>query len=62
MLKKEFQQKDVNRMRNLISGKVTDKTAIQSGYEKHQETHKEGDVWEEDGKKWTIKRYQAKRY
>lgn len=55
MLKKEFQQKDVNRMRNLITGKVTDKTAIQSGYEKHQESYEEGDVWEENGKKWTIK-------
>lgn len=55
MLNKEFQQKDVTRMRNLITGKVTDKTAIQSGYEKHQESYKEGDVWEEYGKKWTIK-------
>lgn len=55
MLKKEFQQKDVNRMRNLITGKASDKTATQAGYEKHQETYKEGDVWEEKGKKWTIK-------
>jgi hypothetical protein len=55
MLKKEFQQKDVNRMRNLISGKTLDKTATQAGYEKHQDFHKEGDVWEEKGKKWTIK-------
>jgi len=55
MLKKEFQQKDVNRMRNLISGKSTDKTATQAGYEKHQESYKEGDIWEEKGKKWTIK-------
>lgn len=55
MLKKEFQEKDVNRMRNLISGKATDKTSVQAGYEKEQLTYKEGDIWEERGKKWTIK-------
>jgi len=54
-LKKEFSKRDVQRMRNLITGKSGDKTQIQAGYEKIQQDHKEGDVWEEDGKKWTIK-------
>ena len=55
MLKKEFTQRDVTRARNLITGKVHDRTAIQSGYEKHEDHHEEGDIWEEKGKKWTIK-------
>jgi len=55
-LKKEFSKKDVARLRNLLTGKTGDKTQIQSGYEKKTEDHSEGDVWEEDGKTWTIKR------
>ena len=55
-LKKEFTKRDVTRMRNIISGNTNDATQIQSGYEKHIEKHKEGDVWEEDGKKWTIQK------
>lgn len=54
-LKKEFNPRDVQRMRNIITGKAGDKTQIQTGWEKNQETHKEGDVWEENGKNWTIK-------
>jgi hypothetical protein len=54
-LKKEFGQRDVQRMRNIISGNTGDRTQIQTGYEKGISTHKEGDVWEENGKKWTIK-------
>ena len=55
-LKKEFTKKDVTRMRNLITGKSGEKTQIQSGYEKNQEDHKEGDVWQDSsGKSWTIK-------
>ena len=55
MLKKEFTQRDVQRARNLLTGKANDKTAIQSGYEKQSQTHTEGDIWEENGKQWTIK-------
>lgn len=55
MLKKQFDPRDVARMRNLITGKYGDKTRIQSGYEKQSIHRKEGDVWEEDGKTWTIK-------
>lgn len=54
-LKKEFNPRDVQRMRNIITGKTGDKTQIQTGYEKNSQIHKEGDVWEENGKKWTIK-------
>lgn len=54
-LKKEFAQKDVQRMRNIISGKSGERTSIQSGYEKIKKDYIEGDVWEENGKQWTIK-------
>lgn len=54
-LKKEFSKRDVQRMRNIITGKTGDKTQIQAGWEIGKEDHKEGDVWMEDGKKWTIK-------
>jgi uncharacterized Zn finger protein len=54
-LKKEFNPRDVQRMRNIITGNTGDRTQIQTGYEKNNQVHKEGDVWDEDGKKWTIK-------
>jgi len=54
-LKKEFKQRDVQRMRNIITGKSGDRTQVLGGWENKIEEHKEGDVWEEDGKKWTIK-------
>lgn len=54
-LKKEFSKRDVQRMRNIIGGNAGDRTQLQAGWEKHTEKHEEGDVWEEDGKKWTIK-------
>ena len=54
-LKKEFKQRDVQRMRNIITGKSGDRTQILSGWESKKEEYKEGDVWEEDGKTWTIK-------
>ena len=55
LLKKEFKTRDVQRMRNIITKKTGDKTGVQVGYTKAYEDHKEGDVWEERGKKWTIK-------
>lgn len=54
-LKKEFNPRDVQRMRNIITGKTGDRTQIQTGWEKNNQEHKEGDVWEENGKSWTIK-------
>ena len=55
VLKKEFSKRDVQRMRNLITGKTGEATQTQVGWEKRKEEHKEGDVWEEDGRTWTIK-------
>jgi len=55
MLKREFRERDVQRMRNIIKKEYTAKTVTQVGYTKTQVEHKEGDVWEENGKKWTIK-------
>lgn len=54
-LKKEFSKRDVQRMRNLITGKSGDRTQVLAGWDKHKVDHKEGDVWEEDGRTWTIK-------
>ena len=54
-MKKEFSKKDVQRMRNIITGKTGDKTQTLAGWQKKQEDHKEGDIWEEYGRKWTIK-------
>lgn len=54
-LKKEFSKRDVTRMRNIITGKTGDRTQVQAGWELNKQDHKEGDVWEVDGKKWTIK-------
>ena len=39
-LKKEFAPKDVQRMRNLLTGKAGEKTGIQSGYEKSRQDHR----------------------
>ena len=55
MLKKEFKRKDVQRVRNLVRGKTGDATGIQIGYNKKIKDYKEGDVWKENGKTWTIK-------
>ena len=55
VLKKEFKKNDVERMRNLVKGKTGAKTTQGVGYSKKYEHHKEGDIWEEDNRKWTIK-------
>jgi hypothetical protein len=55
LLKKEFKQADVQRVRNLVNKDYTAKTKAQSGYKKSSERHTEGDIWEEGGKQWTIK-------
>ena len=54
-LKKEFQEKDVERLRNLITGKHGNKTRSSVGFSKADEFHAEGDIWESDGRTWTIK-------
>lgn len=54
-LKREFSKRDVQRMRNLITGNAGSATGVQMGYEKQQDEHIEGDIWEENGRTWTIK-------
>jgi len=54
-LKREFNRRDVQRMRNIITKDYSAKTTTQIGYTKVQSERKEGDVWEEDGRKWIIK-------
>jgi len=55
MLKKEFKRKDVERIRNLVKGKSGESAETQVGFTSKKVTHKEGDIWEENGKQWTIK-------
>jgi hypothetical protein len=55
LLKKEFNPADVQRLRNLVTKKYGDATKIQVGYNKEQGDYKEGDIWEENSKTWTIK-------
>ena len=55
MLKKEFKRIDVQRARNLITGKTGASTGTQIGYNKKTEDYKEGDIWTEGRKTWTIK-------
>ena len=55
MLQKEFNGRDVQRMRNLITKNYGDKTTTQVGYTKAQIDHVEGDIWEENNRQWTIK-------
>jgi len=54
-LKKQFSERDLQRIRNLATKKVYDKTITSVGYTKPEEQHIEGDVWEENGRTWTIK-------
>jgi len=54
-LKKEFSKRDVQRMRNIITGNAGSATGVQIGYSKQSQDYTEGDVWEENGKQWTIK-------
>ena len=55
MLKKEFKRKDVDRARNLLMGKSGASSETQVGYKKKRIEYKEGDVWVENKKTWTIK-------
>lgn len=55
VLKKQFKEKDVNRLRNIFSKNAGNKTVVQSGYSKEHVKYSEGDVWVENGKQWTIK-------
>ena len=53
-LNRQFEERDIQRMRNIIAGKTGDNTRIQVGYAKDVIKHVAGDIWEENGKTWTI--------
>jgi hypothetical protein len=56
VLKKQFAEKDVQRLRNLVQGKHANKSSTSIGFTKEQEgPHSEGDIWTEGDKTWTIK-------
>ena len=55
VLKKEFQKKDVERLRNLMQGKYGEKTRSSVGFSQAEVFHDEGDIWEADERTWTIK-------
>jgi transcription elongation factor Elf1 len=56
VLKKQFQERDIQRLRNLVKGKHGDRVTVGVGYTKEQTgDHNEGDTWEENGRKWTIR-------
>ena len=54
-LNKEFQKRDVERMRNLIQGKYGEKNGTSVGFSAPHKEYKEGDIWEKDDRTWTIK-------
>ena len=55
VLKREFGKKDVTRLRNLMTGKYGKKNGQSVGYSKADSYYNEGDIWEENNRKWTIK-------
>jgi hypothetical protein len=55
ILKKEFVEKDIQRIRNLVRGNYNDSTQTQVGYTRKSIDRKENEIWEEDGKHWIIK-------
>jgi ssDNA-binding Zn-finger/Zn-ribbon topoisomerase 1 len=55
LLKKEFNTRDVERIRNLVKKDYGASTRVGVGYQQTQKRYREGDQWEEEGKVWTIK-------
>jgi len=55
LLKKDFKQSDVQRVRNIVNKDYTANTKTQVGYQKVLKRYKEGEIWEEGGKNWTVK-------
>lgn len=48
-------KQNLKRVKNILSGDYTGKISTSIGYQKTNEKHIEGDIWEEEGKTWTIK-------
>ncbi len=55
-MKKGIKENKVQRMRNLATGNYNKGVHIRSGYTTKHIERSEGDIWEEGGKTWTIKR------
>jgi len=47
-------EQQAKRIKNILEGDVTGKATIGIGYEAKKQDYKEGDIWEENGKKFTI--------
>ena len=55
VLKKDFKKQDVERIRNIVQGKYGEKTRTSVGFTSKDDFHTEGDIWETNGRTWTIK-------
>lgn len=56
ILKKQFGERDIQRIRNIVKGKSSSRTVSGVGYTKSEtQEYNEGDIWEENGKTWTIR-------
>jgi hypothetical protein len=55
VLKKQFNEKDIQRVRNLVKGKSGERITHGVGYIKEVEDHIDGDTWIEDGRTWIIR-------
>ena len=55
VLKKDFKEKDVQRYFKIFQGKYEEKTRTSVGFSTKTEFHYEGDMWEAEGRTWTIK-------
>jgi hypothetical protein len=54
-LQKSFKEADLSRIRNIIEGRYGEGTKTQVGFNKKDIKYVEGDIWEDNNKKWTIK-------
>lgn len=61
-LMKDWRPSDLRRIRNLKDGNTTGSVSTQIGYTKEEIKREEGDIWEEDGKKYIIHLGIKKRY
>ena len=55
VLKKQFAEKDIQRVRNLVKGKNGERITYGIGYTQEIEEHTEGETWVENNRTWIIK-------
>ena len=46
---------NLERVKNVLAGNYTAKSKVSVGYTKESKRRKEGDIWQENGRTWTIK-------